>query len=85
MLDIQPFFFSIDLAALASRREFLNLEKWLQEKIAEHKDVFIHTCLRFLTQKLAAEVSRQEANLAPSTVPLSPEVIAVFLKVLSDR
>ncbi|KAI9490122.1 CCR4-Not complex component, Not1-domain-containing protein [Zychaea mexicana] len=84
MLDIQPFFFSIDLAALASRREFLNLEKWLQEKIAEHKDLFIHTCLRFLTQKLAAEVSRQEANMAPSTVPLSPEVIGVFLKVLSD-
>ncbi|KAI9256566.1 CCR4-Not complex component, Not1-domain-containing protein [Phascolomyces articulosus] len=84
MLDIQPFFFSIDLAALASRREFLNLEKWLQEKIGEHKDVFIHTCLRFLTQKLAAEVSRQEANMAPSTVPLSPEVIGIFLKVLSD-
>ncbi|KAI7854467.1 CCR4-Not complex component, Not1-domain-containing protein [Circinella umbellata] len=84
MLDIQPFFFSIDLAALASRREFLNLEKWLQEKIAEHKDMFIHTCLRFLTQKLAAEVSRQEANMAPSTVPLAPEVIAVFLKVLSE-
>lgn len=85
MLDIQPYYFAIDLAALASRREFLNLEKWLQEKIVEHKDVFIRVCLEFLGQKLAAEISRQESNSVPSTVPLSLEVISTFLKVLSER
>ncbi|KAI9310521.1 CCR4-Not complex component, Not1-domain-containing protein [Dichotomocladium elegans] len=84
ILNIQPFFFSIDLAALASRREFLNLEKWLQEKIAEHKDVFIRACLEFLSQKIAAEVSRQESKAAPQTVPLSVEVIGIFLKTLSE-
>ncbi|KAI8146312.1 CCR4-Not complex component, Not1-domain-containing protein [Fennellomyces sp. T-0311] len=84
MLDIQPFFFSIDLASLASRREFLNLEKWLQEKITEHKDVFFRVCLEFLSQKVAAEASRQDANATPSSVPLAPDVIAIFLKVLSD-
>ena len=85
MLDIQPFFFAIDLAALASRREFLNLEKWLQEKITEHKDVFVRVCLEFLSQKVAAEASRQDVNISPTTVPLAPDVIAIFLKVLSDR
>lgn len=29
ILDARPFLFSIDLAALASRREFLLLEKWV--------------------------------------------------------
>lgn len=82
---MQPFFFAIDLAALASRREFLNLEKWLQDKIVEHKDVFVRACLEFLSQKVAAEVSRQETNSPPTTVPLSPEVISIFLKVLSER
>lgn len=85
MLNLQPFFFSIDLAALASRREFLNLEKWLQDKIAEQKDAFIRVCLEFLSQKVAAEISRQEANATPQTIPLPVEIIGIFLKVLGER
>ncbi|CDS10313.1 hypothetical protein LRAMOSA02989 [Lichtheimia ramosa] len=84
MLNLQPFFFSIDLAALASRREFLNLEKWLQDKIAEQKDAFIRVCLEFLSQKVAAEISRQEANATPQTIPLPVEIIGIFLKVLGE-
>ena len=33
MLNGQPFPFVIDLAILASRREYLNLEKWLTDKV----------------------------------------------------
>ncbi|KAI7885612.1 Not1-domain-containing protein [Lichtheimia hyalospora FSU 10163] len=84
ILNIQPLFFALDLAALAARREFLNLEKWLQDKIIEHKDLFIRVCLEFLSQKLAAEAARVEDNATPTTMPLSMEVIGVFLKVLSE-
>ncbi|KAF7728004.1 hypothetical protein EC973_006769 [Apophysomyces ossiformis] len=84
MLDVQPFFFAIDLAALASRREYLNLEKWLQDKIAENGDAFVRSCLDFLSQKIAAEISRQDTNTAPSTVPLSLEVMGLFLKILAE-
>ncbi|KAI9026639.1 CCR4-Not complex component, Not1-domain-containing protein [Phycomyces nitens] len=84
MLEVQPFFFAIDLAALASRREYLNLEKWLQDKISEHKDVFVRVCLDFLGQKITAEMSRQDINQAPSTVPLQVDVLGLFLKVLSE-
>lgn len=41
ILEIRHFAFVIDLAALASRREYLNLEKWLQDRINEHQLEFI--------------------------------------------
>ncbi len=34
VLEATPFAFALELAALAARREYLNLEKWLQERMA---------------------------------------------------
>jgi CCR4-NOT transcription complex subunit 1 len=44
-LEIRPFAFAIDLAALASRREYLNLEKWLQDRINERQLEFVQVWL----------------------------------------
>ncbi|CAG8523976.1 14374_t:CDS:10, partial [Acaulospora morrowiae] len=84
LLAVQSFSFSIDLAALASRREYLNLEKWLQDNIIEHGDLFIHECLEFLNQKIALEVSR-DTNGGFQSVRLSVDVIAIFLRILPNR
>ncbi|CAG8680674.1 868_t:CDS:2, partial [Cetraspora pellucida] len=83
LLAIQPFFFSIDLAALASRREYLNLEKWLQDNIVEYGDSFIHDCLEFLNQKVALEITR-ETNGSIQSVRLSIDVISIFLRILQN-
>lgn len=37
LLNATPFAFVIDLACLASRREYLKLDKWLSDKIREHR------------------------------------------------
>ena len=37
LLNFTPFAFVIDLACLASRREYLKLDKWLSDKIREHR------------------------------------------------
>ena len=37
LLNSTPFSFVIDLAALASRREYLKLDKWLNDKYREHQ------------------------------------------------
>ncbi|KAI8335037.1 CCR4-Not complex component, Not1-domain-containing protein [Chlamydoabsidia padenii] len=84
VLEMEPTFFAIDLVALASRKEYINLEKWLQEKCNKLKDPFIRSCLDLLAQKISAEMSRQETNAPPSTIPLSLESMATFLKVLSE-
>jgi len=36
LLNATPYAFVIDLACLASRREYLKLDKWLTDKIREH-------------------------------------------------
>ena len=37
LLNSTQFSFVIDLAALASRRKYLNLDKWLNDKYREHQ------------------------------------------------
>ena len=81
VLEAKPFAFSIDLAALASRREYLNLEKWLMDHIKEEGPMFVSCCLDFLREKIAVKLLRQDKQ-APQTVPLTLEVCATFLKVL---
>lgn len=52
ILEAEPFHFSIQLATLASRREFLNLDKWLQLRLVEHGDVFASACLNYIAEAL---------------------------------
>ncbi|KAI8341463.1 CCR4-Not complex component, Not1-domain-containing protein [Chlamydoabsidia padenii] len=83
-LDMQPTFFALDLATLASRRGYMDLEKWLQDKIANLKDSFPRNLLDFLAQKVSSELSRQETNAPPTTVLLSVESVKILLKVLAE-
>lgn len=49
--NAQSYPFIIDLACLASRREYLKLEKWLTDKIREHGEVFVMACIKFLHRR----------------------------------
>nr|XP_006813651.1 PREDICTED: CCR4-NOT transcription complex subunit 1-like [Saccoglossus kowalevskii] len=51
LLNGTPFAFVIDLACLASRREYLKLDKWLSDKIREHGEPFIQACVTFLKRR----------------------------------
>lgn len=44
VLDRIPFAFGIRLAALASRKELLDLEKWLSNNLNTYKDTFYEVC-----------------------------------------
>ncbi|XP_022979316.1 CCR4-NOT transcription complex subunit 1-like [Cucurbita maxima] len=48
VLDMIPPSCSIRLAAIASRQECLDLEKWLSNSLNTYKDVFFEECLKFL-------------------------------------
>ncbi|KAI8922013.1 CCR4-Not complex component, Not1-domain-containing protein [Powellomyces hirtus] len=82
ILETKPLSFSIDLAALASRRDYLNLEKWLQDHLREQGDVFVVACLEFLNEKMANQNARSEVSNNKRSVPLSLDVVAIFLRVL---
>jgi CCR4-NOT transcription complex subunit 1 len=47
VLESTPFQFSVELAAIAARRDFLNLEKWLQDNLTIHRDSFFQVWVVF--------------------------------------
>ena len=54
--------FAIDLACLASRREYLKLDKWMLDNMSSNWEIFMRACLNFLSIKVI-------------TVPLSSPLI----------
>lgn len=53
ILSIVPYHvFTMDLAALAARREYLNLDKWLADMIKEHTDMFARSIIRYIKGRL---------------------------------
>lgn len=81
VLNSTPYAFSIDLAALAARREFLNLEKWLQSKIVVLGLPFAGAVLRYLREKTTTSPDQ----LAGNQVQLSIEIMVLFFKVLKGN
>jgi len=86
VLDVTPFSFAIELAALASKREFLNLEKWLNDNLSSQRDTLFEACLKFLRERTLFEASNDSlGNLVQRSGPivnLSLETTAIFFKVL---
>lgn len=84
VLDLRPFFLSLDLAALASRREYLNLDKWLSSAITTHGSVFVRATLEFVGHKVRHDLQRQELDPAPepTTLSLSAATVAIFMRAL---
>ncbi|XP_025202841.1 CCR4-NOT transcription complex subunit 1-like isoform X4 [Melanaphis sacchari] len=85
LLSVQQFVFVIDLACLASRREYLKLDKWLSDKIREHGENFVSACVKFLQKRcpqLAGSTAKDE-HLSKYT-PLSSETVLTILNCLRN-
>lgn len=82
LLNLTPFMFVIDLACLASRREYLKLDKWLGDKVREHGETFIQACVAFLNRRCPQIMGGnvKEENLPKSALP--PETLATMLSLL---
>ncbi|KAJ6337998.1 hypothetical protein OIU76_007635 [Salix suchowensis] len=85
VLDMIPFPSGIRLAALASRKELIDLEKWLGNNLITYKDSFFEECLKFLkeiqpggSQEISAKPFHPQSNI----VTLYSETSSSFLKVL---
>eukprot|EP00218_Dolichomastix_sp_CCMP3274_P016752 CAMPEP_0170132442 /NCGR_PEP_ID=MMETSP0033_2-20121228/245_1 /TAXON_ID=195969 /ORGANISM="Dolichomastix tenuilepis, Strain CCMP3274" /LENGTH=2427 /DNA_ID=CAMNT_0010367803 /DNA_START=38 /DNA_END=7318 /DNA_ORIENTATION=- len=82
VLDGAPFAFALDLASLAARREYLNLEKWLSERLAAQGASFASACIQFLRSKSVPRESGAGSTTAPA-INLSRETLSQFIAVLS--
>lgn len=82
VLDSKPYSFALDVAALASRRQHLNLDKWLTDSVLDKGDIFLKATAEFLIEKIKLQSTRFEKPVNIHFVPLSPEVITVFVRTL---
>ncbi|GAA6042737.1 hypothetical protein JCM8097_005557 [Rhodosporidiobolus ruineniae] len=84
VLELRPFVLALDLAALASRREYLNLDKWLTSQIKTQGSALVRATLEFVGHKVQHELRRQEVDHPPepTTLALNAATIAVFMRVL---
>ena len=67
MLNGQPYPFVIDLTILASRREYLNQEKWLGDKIRE---IFVAATVKLMQCKIPAVIVLNEDSVPKQTLPV---------------
>ncbi|KAI0781233.1 Not1-domain-containing protein [Trametes elegans] len=86
LLEVRPFTFALDVAALASRREYLNLDKWLADNVAAHGADFLHAVIEFLQAKMESEKDQRVSDppVDARTMQLSPQTITIFLRVLRN-
>ncbi|XP_014599936.1 PREDICTED: CCR4-NOT transcription complex subunit 1 isoform X2 [Polistes canadensis] len=84
LLNAQSFPFVIDLACLASRREYLKLEKWLTDKIRDHGDVFVAACVKFLQRRCPQVMGPgiKEDPTVPKASQLPQETLTTILACL---
>ena len=78
LLNSHSFPFVIDLACLAYRREFLKLDKWLNDKIYKLGESFVAACVKFLQKRCPQLVGGKE-DLLPKSCQLPTETVTTIL------
>jgi len=88
LLDGTCYPFVIDLACLASRREYLKLDKWLMDKFTENGENFIRALNSFLTKRYLPLLSGSNKDSMGSMTMGGPtlpaETLAVMLTFLQQ-
>ncbi|MCO5612109.1 hypothetical protein L7F22_066371 [Adiantum nelumboides] len=88
ILEATPFSFSIDLAVSASRRDNLNLEKWLLDNLNRHGASFFQACLKYLRERAAGEARTEvlggSGNGSNVSKSLPLETTAIVFKALQS-
>ncbi|XP_071726639.1 uncharacterized protein [Rutidosis leptorrhynchoides] len=86
VLDMVPMSLGIKLAALASRKDLIDLEKWLSLNLSTFRDAFVEECLRFLKEvEFGAQESPNRLHTSGNIWSLFMETAPVFSKVVQPH
>ncbi|CAI9292306.1 unnamed protein product [Lactuca saligna] len=86
VLDMMPMSLGIKLAALASRKELIDLEKWLSANLSTYRDTFFEECLRFLKEvEFGVQESSNRLHSPGNIWTVYAETASVFFKVLQSH
>ncbi|TGZ79593.1 Not1-domain-containing protein [Ascodesmis nigricans] len=76
--------FMLEVASLAARREYLNLEIWLKDMLVKYGYSFWTECYRFLRIKAEAEYTHTREGSKQNMVSLRVGPVYTFLTVLDE-
>lgn len=79
VLEVKSYVFAIDLAVLASCRDMLALDQWLQNRISIGQDIFARACLDYINEGIPQD------GQAKGKRELPVETVASFLQTLLGR
>lgn len=83
LLNVQSFPFVIDLACLASRREYLKLDKWFTDKIRDHGETFVSAMVKFLQRRTPQMIGgKMPEEQLPKAAQLPGETVTTMLQCL---
>ena len=87
LLNSSCYPFVIDLACLASRREYLKLDKWLVDKIQSNGEPFVQAVIGFLAKRCPALTTGSNKGMQDPSLPpaihLPHDNLATLLHVLT--
>ncbi|KAF3780626.1 CCR4-NOT transcription complex subunit 1 [Nymphaea thermarum] len=72
VLGMSPFSFGIKLAALASKKEYLDLEKWLNENLNIYKDTFFEVLQAHSGHLVSRQLPDEMKRLHAATIHANP-------------
>ncbi|WWC68491.1 uncharacterized protein I206_102420 [Kwoniella pini CBS 10737] len=84
LLASENLHFTLDVAALASNKDLLNLEKWLADGIEVKGEDFLEAIFDFVEHKIRLEVDHQHApeSAPPLLYTLGTNVYSIFIRVV---
>ena len=82
LYEVSSYRFMVDLAALASRREFLFLEKWLPGHIQKFGEPFVRACVNFLKENTIQDGQHGKGH-PPKTLNCFMSCLVQHAKVIS--
>lgn len=89
ILSSDDFYFTISLAVLAAKRDFLHLDNWLPEKITSYGNRFVSSLVDYLDSNLMAHLrvkDKSNSKLILEQSHLNKNSLAViFDRILSDK
>ncbi len=84
LLQAKPVPFVIDLAVMAARREYLNLDKWLGDQMKEHGESFVKAVVQYLQRKIPTILSTPLKEDHLTAANLQKESLALILVTLQQ-
>ncbi|RSH85805.1 uncharacterized protein EHS24_003985 [Apiotrichum porosum] len=78
--------FALDVASLASSKEFFNLENWLADSVAVSGQDFLQAVFDFVEHKVQLEMDNQHQpeSVPPLMFTLSDEAYSIFIRVIRN-